>query len=294
MQIQDSLNHFTSYITVIVKIVKQLLYLKSGDRRAGICSYVMQVIAMAKVCKDQNIPMYIDFSQDMLYYKDNKVTDNVWDYYFEQPFKNIDINEYEKVEGVWYQDNRSLQPDPGSSWMRYSKDSEFLKLARSYCKEFVIIKQDLIDACNNFLDNNTASNYLAVHKRGCDHDNRNHFKINDYFRETDKYIDQYAQLLVCSDEQYSVDSFKERYGKKVISYNSIRETNPAAASRGVHNKSTDNNFVYNNGRDCLIEAYLMSQSKFLLKTVSNVSSFAVMLKDSLDYIWIDENYGCPY
>jgi hypothetical protein len=122
--------------------MKQLLYLKSGDRRAGICSYIMQVIAMAKVCKDQNIPMYIDFSQDMLYYKDNKVTDNVWDYYFEQPFKNIDINEYEKVEGVWYQDNRSLQPDPGSSWMRYSKDSEFLRLSRSYCKEFLIKKPE--------------------------------------------------------------------------------------------------------------------------------------------------------
>lgn len=294
MQIQDFQNRSTSYTTAIVKTMKQLLYLKSGDRRAGICSYVMQVIAMAKVCKDQNIPMYIDLSQDMLYYKDNRITDNVWDYYFEQPFKNLDINEYEKVESVWYQDNRALQPDSGSSWMRYNKNSEFLKLARSYCKEFVIIKPELIDTGDNFLKNNTNGNFLAVHKRGCDHENRNHFKLDDYFRETDKYADQYDQLLICSDEQYSVESYRERYGKKVISYNSVRETNPTEAIAGAHFRNTGNNFVYNNGRDCIIEAYLMAQSKLLLKTVSNVSSFAVMLGQNLDYIWIDENYGCPY
>ena len=68
--------------------MKQVLYLKSGDRKAGICSYVMQVIMMAKVCKEQNIPMYIDFSEYMLYYKDNQTSDNVWEYFFEQPFKN--------------------------------------------------------------------------------------------------------------------------------------------------------------------------------------------------------------
>jgi hypothetical protein len=272
--------------------MKQLLYITSGDRRAGLCSYVMQVIAMAKVCKEQNIPMYIDFSQDMLYYKDNRVTDNVWDYYFEQPFKNINVSEYEKIEGVWYQDNRTLQPDSGQSWMRYSKNSEFLKLARNYCKEFVIIKSELINICNNFLKNNTDGNYLAVHKRGCDHENQ--FALDNYFHETDKYIDRYPQLLVCSDEQYSIESYKARYGEKVISYNSVREINPAEAAIGVHYKNNNNNFVYNNGKDCIIEAYLMSQSKFLLKTVSNVSSFAVMLNQDLDFIWIDENYNCKY
>lgn len=274
--------------------MNRLLYLTSGDRRAGICSYVMQVIAMAKFCKDQNIPMYIDFSQDMLYYKNGRTTDNVWEYFFEQPSYSLNLDQYEKIIAVWFQDERALTPEQPASWMRYDKNSNFLKNARQYCKEFVKIKSELLDTANKFIKNNTSGNYLAVHKRGCDHDNRNYFKLDDYFTETDKHIDQYEQLLVCSDEQFSIDSFKDRYGKKVISYNSVRETNPAEAVNGVHYKKRQDNFVYNNGRDCIIESYLMSNSKFLLKTVSNVSSFAVMLNENLDFEWIDKNYNCYY
>lgn len=276
--------------------MKQLLYIQSGDRGAGIFSYVMQVIMMAKVCKDRNIPMYIDLSENMLYFKDRNKPENVWDYYFEQPFKDLNLNDYEKEYAVWYQDSRPLQLP-----FRYSVDSEFLKIARQYCKEFIKINPDLLENANNFLKNNVCSKYLAIHKRGTDHENASDFVLSNYFYETDKYIDMYEQLLVCSDEQFSVDAFKARYGKKVISYNSVRETDPAAIHncphgmrKGAHNKFYYDGFVYQNGRDCVIEAYLLSRSSFLLKTLSNVSHFAVMSNDKLDFIWIDANYKTTY
>jgi hypothetical protein len=270
--------------------MKQLLYLESGDRKAGLFSYVMQVIVMAKVCEDQNIPMYIDFSQDMLYYKDGKTNDNVWDYYFEQPYPDIDLNEYERVRAVWYQDNRPLQLP-----FRYEKDSDFLEQARKYCKQYVKIKSSLLETANSFIKNNTNQNYLAVHKRGTDHENVNYFTIENYFTETDKYIDNHDQLLVCSDEQFSVDAFKTRYGSKVISYDSARETEENPSRRkGAHYKDNGDNFVYKNGRDCVIEAYLLSQAKFLLKTLSNVSHYAVMSNENLDFVWIDSGYKTFY
>lgn len=274
--------------------MNKLLYLESGDRRAGIFSYVMQVIVMAKVCEDENIPMYVDFSKDMAYYKEGCVGDNVWDYYFEQPF-NINPDEYEKIHAVWYQDHRPLQLP-----FRYTLDSQFLKEARRYCKKFVKIKPELIDKADTFLKKHTDGNYLAVHKRGTDHENASYFTLDNYFTETDKYIDQYDQLLVCSDEQYSVDAFKERYGKKVFSYDSAREIipghvyqGPHGPRMGVHNQHSGN-FVYENGRDCVIEAYLLSKSSFLLKTLSNVSHYAVMANENLNFVWIDENYKTFY
>jgi hypothetical protein len=194
----------------------KLLYLKSGDRRAGICSYVMQVIVMAKVCKDQNIPMYVDFSEHMLYYKDGNTTDNVWEYFFEQPCGNLNLNDYEREEAVWYQDSRPLPV-----LYRFTPDSEWLKEARGYCREFIKIRPELLDAGNTFIKNYTNQNYLAVHKRGCDGGNASTFKLEHHFIEVDKYIDAYDQLLVCSDEEFSVDAFKQRYGSKVISYNSV-------------------------------------------------------------------------
>ena len=270
--------------------MKQILYLESGNRQAGLFSYVMQVIVMAKVCEDQNIPMYVDFSQDMLYYKDGKANDNVWDYYFEQPYPGIILDEYEKVRAVWYQDHRPLQLP-----FRYEKDSEFLKQARRYCKQYIKIKPELLDIANNFIKNNTNQNYLAIHKRGTDHENAHYFTLENYFTETDKYIDNYEQLLVCSDEQFSINEFKKRYGAKVISYDSARETEQEPHRRkGAHYKDNSDNFVYRNGRDCVIEAYLLSQAKFLLKTLSNVSHFAVMSNESLDFIWIDSGYKTFY
>lgn len=270
--------------------MKQLLYLKSGDRRAGLFSYVMQVIVMARVCEVQNIPMYVDFSQDMLYYKDNRTTDNVWDYYFEQPFPKLNLNEYEKIEAVWYQDDRPLQLP-----FRYEKDSDFLRQARVYCERYVKIKSELVNKAKDFIHNYTDKNYLAVHKRGTDHENALYFTLDHYFHETDKYIDQYPQLLVCSDEQFSIDKFRDRYGAKVISYDSARETEVEPPRRkGAHYRSNDNNFVYRNGYDCVIEAYLLSQSKLLLKTLSNVSHFAVMSNPNLDFVWIDSGYKTFY
>ena len=109
-------------------ISKKLLYLESGDRRAGLCSYVMQVIAMAKPCKDNNIPMYIDFSKDMIFQKQGDPNGNVWEYYFEQPFPDLNLNDYEWERVVWYQDSRPWNPP-----MRFDSKSDYLKVARQLC-----------------------------------------------------------------------------------------------------------------------------------------------------------------
>jgi hypothetical protein len=268
---------------------KKLMYLEPGDRRAGLCSYVMQVIAMAKPCKDNNMPMYIDFSKDMLYHKQEDPNGNVWDYFFEQPFPNLNLNDYELERAVWYQDNRPWNPP-----MRFDSKSDYLKVARQLCREFVKLKPELTTVGDKFIQENTNGRFLSVHKRGCDHENRNQFRLEHYFIETDKHIDKFDKLLVCSDEQHSVDAFKQRYGSKVFSYSSHRAQSASEGVVGAHNLPNSNNFVYQNGYDCLVEAYMMSRSSFLLKTVSNVTSFAVMNSDDLDFIWIDANYGCNY
>jgi hypothetical protein len=281
---------------------KKVLYLKSGGRGAGICSYVQQVIHMAKICKDENIPMYIDFRENMIFCKSDSKSeevnwrypvycnDNTWEYFFYQPFPDINLDEYEKEEVEWIQ-----QPPRGFAFeFRYDPKSEYLKKTRQYCKEFIKFKPEIVESANNFIVNNTNQNYLAVHKRGCDHPNSRSFALKDYIHETDKYIDKYEQLFVCSDEEYSVQEFKNRYGKKVVFYNALRETDTNQAHIGIHLKQNINNNTYNNSRDCLIETYIMSQAKFLLKTCSNVSHFATMLSSNLDFAWIDQNYGCQY
>jgi hypothetical protein len=85
-----------------------------------------------------------------------------------------------------------------------------------------------------------------------------------------------------------------------VSYESVREVDqnanhlgPHGFRKGLHNCYSSNR-VYENGRDCVIEAYLLSQANFLLKTLSNVSHFAVMSNENIDFEWIDRNYKTFY
>ena len=242
---------------------------------------------MSKYCVEQNIPLYIDFRENMIYRKTGTVNDNVWEYYFLQPFVIEDIDSYDREEATF--DGRGL-----TFQFRFDTNSEYLKEARELCKKFVKFRPELIESAQNFINEKIGCSFLSVHKRGCDHDNARDFTITEYLKETDRYIDRYEKLFVCSDEEYSVQEFKKRYGNKVVTYDTLRETDPSQSHIGIHLKENINDNIYINGRDCLIETIILSRSNLLLKTISNVTHTAVMLNENLDFVWIDEKYKTFY
>lgn len=256
-----------------------------GARYAGLMSYFVQVVENLNVIKDTPHKLYVKFDENMLY-QDLRYGKNVWEYYFYQPFSftQEEVDAAEKIGGVWLEGSMNIPS-------RLTKD--VIIKANKLITDYIKPKEHIESKINKFIAENISEydKVLALHKRGTDHvDDAPEVPIETYFSTVDKYIDDYQKLLLCTDEEYTVTAFKQRYGSKVIFYNSIRAEERTKI--GVHQSIGLCN-PYKMGEDVIVETYLMSKSNLLIKTVSNVSNASVLINKSLNYIEIDAHiiYG---
>jgi hypothetical protein len=215
-------------------------------------------------------------------YQDLRHGRNVWDYYFEQPFNftKEEVEGAEKIKNVWFEGNLNIPSRLTPEIIKKCGEiiSKYIKL-----KNHVQVKIDTFIAANIM----PGDRVLAVHKRGTDHINDAPLlPIDVYFSHIDKHIENYDKLLLCTDEEYTVDIFSERYKQKLITYDSIRSKEKN--NIGVHQSIGLSN-PYKMGEDVVIETYLMSRSDFLIKTISNVSNSVLMINPAIKYVEIDQH-----
>ena len=249
------------------------IYVTTAESRfAGLMSYFLQTVGSLNLLTEDSDKFYVKFDYNMLY-QDPKYGKNVWEYYFHQPF-NISKEEAESVEKI-IDIGR-----PGRLDLNYTLNS--IEHAHFIVNKYIHLKDHIKDKIESFLKLNVGSGekLLAVHKRGTDHINDAPIlPITKYFDAVDAIIDNYDKLLICSDEEYSVEAFKERYKDKVIYYNSIRATEPTAV--GIHH-SIGLKDPYKMGEDVVIETYLMARADYLIRTTSNVSYASIIIGKNVD------------
>jgi len=262
--------------------MEKLIYVvMPGNRYAGLMSYFVQAISNLKLVDNTEHKMYFKYDHNMRYL-DLTQGGNVWEYYFEQPFTltQNDIETHKILKDVWF-DGGLIVPQYPSS--------EINNIAFNLIQKYVKLKPHITEKINNFLNTytNPSDKILSIHKRGTDHINDSpETPLHVYFKAVDEIIDNYQKLLVCSDEQYSVDIFKKRYGSnRVISYDSIRALEKTTI--GIH-QSMGLLSPYKMGEDVIIETFLMSKTHKMIKTVSNVSNSALLLNPNIEYIQLDE------
>jgi hypothetical protein len=250
-----------------------------GHRYAGLMSYFIQVIANLHVVNNTHDKLYVKFDENMRY-QDLRRGKNVWDYYFEQPFDFIkeEVERAVKTKGVWFENNLAI-PSRLTADVRH--------ICGELIQKYIKLKPHVQKKIDEFIELNkqNGDKILAVHKRGTDHiTDAPILPINEYFKSVDMYIKSYDKLLLCTDEEYTVDEFRQRYGDKLITYNSIRSVE--RNNIGVHQSiGLANPYVM--GEDVIIETYLMAYSDFLIKTVSNVSNSALLINPEIKYVEID-------
>jgi len=264
-----------------------------GYRMAGLMSYFLQVISNLQVLENTSNKMYIKFDSNMLYIDNRRLDLNVWDYYFEQPF----TFEYEEVKNskiikdVWFEGGMGVLP--------VKPNGDIYKKANFIANKYIKLKKYTKDKVDNFLvDNNLEKGkFLAIHKRGTDHHtmdvpNLSELKellnIQNYFKRTDELLEKFDSILLCTDEEETVEEFKSRYGNRVKVYDSTRA--PKGSKLGIHN-SVGLKDPYKMGEDIVVETYLMSCADTLIRTVSNVSISAIVLNNDLNVINIDEDFN---
>lgn len=253
-----------------------------GYRNAGLFSYVGQVIGNLHVSDKNKLKMWINLPHTP--YLENERGSNCWDYYFKQPYslKESDLKKYEEIDEQEWFDGKLDTITPN-----FTEETVFR--ARELCKKYIKPKDHIEEKLQNFKEKIIETdNYASIHFRGTDH----HYGApNDtfpiipqetYFDCISQLLTKYDKVLACSDQQDFIDNAVKKFGqKKVISYPSTRSKNHLA----IH--YNNNGFKYKTGEDVVIESFLMSRSKYLVRTCSGVTHFSIFNAQDPEFKFIN-------
>jgi len=261
----------------------ELMIIESGYHLRGLFSYVSQVISNLHVADIENKFALVDLHTTP--YNDINKGSNCWQYYFKQipQLNKNNLHLFKTItRKVWFDNGLNMKP---------LLDEELIKRSNELIKKYIFVKDHIIDKKLRFHEDVIkTNNYASIHYRGTDH--IQDCEILDktiYHEHINSILNKYDKILVCSDEQTFIDDLILTYSNdKIIAYPSFR----SKTKTPIH--FNNNGFNYKSGEDVLIESLLMSDSKFLLRTTSNVTSFSIFLNPDLKYENIDKIYHEHY
>lgn len=251
---------------------KNLIVETNGPR--GLFSHILQVLSSMHV--NPNATIAVDWSKGHAYAR--SPGDNVWDYWFEQPYNKTPTQLREAgAQALPLQYNFPIFLTP-----------EVRRWAAAVVYNRIWFKPDVLLNFHKYLeavqDRKRKHGIIGVHVRRTDHIADAPYLPDECYFE---HIDRNAKDLnlnsiwLASDDARVVETFTARYGDRILTYPAIRSIDGKALH---HNKEIDG---YKKGMDVLVESLLLANTNLLLKTVSGVTHFSVCWNDRLNYIDID-------
>lgn len=247
----------------------------SNSSRAGFFAELCNVIRHIKRIKEENNKVYVNWNETNSLYFDKDFGPNVWEYYF-NPVDNLEENK------ITYQLHGYIDMIPYQGMdMRKTFNFVYTNYIKINQKTTNIINEEL-----SKIDSNT----LGIHIRKTDKFLSEKFNepmshpVDDQlvFEIVDKKMESYNKIFLATDCQETYESYKKRYGSKIIETDRIR---------GIGDKAphTSNNINgYKKGLESLLDSYILSNCGFLIRSTSNLSSFSMFMNLNLDCININE------
>jgi len=253
------------------------------QENCGMCGYIWQTIRA--IYHNPNKKYYIDFSNSI--YKNNTLTDNIWDYYFQQPHINNKppAEQIEKEVGIIFDQYSEfiwsdIQPNTQEEIQRRRND--FHNIIKKYFK----LQSDIEKKIDDFERLNfKGKSILGVHFRGTDHPNKKN--MDEYMQIVKENLKNYDKIFVSSDEYERFRLAEIAFKDKIISYNSFRSK---INNYPLHSHPNDYRYNRNNtqeyqrkiGEDVIIEAFLLSKTDFIMCCPdSNVNFLARAINPNL-------------
>lgn len=250
----------------------------------GMCGYLWQTIRA--IYHNPNKLYYIDFATS-IYKPTNDLSQNVWDYYFEQPHTKTrphDNEIIEKVGIIFDQASEFIWRDivPNTPEEIQKRRFAFANII----KNFIVPKKSIQDKIDEFVEKNfKGKRVLGVHFRGTDHPDKK--PMDYYLQQVKEKLVNYDVLFICSDEYERFRLAEIVFKNKVVFYDSIKSTNtnplhsPYYERRFPRNSSFE--YQYKIAEDVIIEAFLMSKVDYLMCCeASNVNYLARAINPTLD------------
>lgn len=278
---------------------EKVYIIQNHDLHAGfgaLLIYALNGIRKAKAIKA--IPV-IDFNaKNSPYFYDSSKGEDVWNYFFESitPYALHDVLSWEKRSEI--DSDKILYTDPHDAHMGHQYDSDRLAtfwawetptdkaawmrnkraLGRSYIKKYLSPQAEIKNKVERFVSTYFKEDFIiGVHIRGTDFHYATPTPIEAYLQKidnllTEKHIGNY-KIFVATDQEQYLQIFKEHYGGKILSWNSIRSDNYVSPYR------FDNVSGYQKGEDVLIDILLLSKCNYVFKGASAVGEIALWFCD---------------
>jgi hypothetical protein len=257
----------------------------------GLFAYFWTVADVLRRLNDDDL-LFVDLRKIGPYYDPNyKPTDNVWEYYFEQPcgltldcydieHTTLIYNEYEVrnnlIFGPQY-GNYSLSDNLEDKDRLYRTKRE----AKKVITKFIRFQPHILEKVDKFYKTYFTNNVLGVHVRYGEMFTRGHSNATQlmcseyYYPYIDKELDLYDKLLLITNNLSIREDFIIRYGNKLIYYDCNLLSTTDIDNTWLHN---DRN--YDKGEFAVIDCILLSMCQKKLVTASNLGCLSTLLNDN--------------
>lgn len=214
------------------------------------------------------------------YNNDSEKQENVFEYFFNQPYRLTEKEVKESFSVVSYNTKHSLwleSKNGAESFLSagYNITDSYLYEAARICKKYMQLKPEV----QQLIEKDTSSIFangkiLGVHFRGGAYKvgfNRHPIAldISDYFPAIDECLENgYTNIFLATDDIVAVNLMTQRYGNKVYFYNSLRSDNDIDV---MELKSGRDNNGFLLGYEVLRDAITLSRCNGFVCGLSQVS-----------------------
>jgi hypothetical protein len=277
--------------------------LKDAYAPRGLFAYVWNVMdVLNKLQPDDQL--FVDLRWTTPYYDSTySKTNNVWEYYFKQPF-DLNLDCYKQNYNLINYDQSYAQnikfgiDDTTRKYALYSHEelrNIAKKLIRNYLKPQDHI-QSIVDTYSNQNFNNKK--ILGVHYRGGYHYINGHaanqeklLDYNYYFKLIDEQLNDYDQLFLICLEKETKQVFKDKYKSKLLTLDS--DHLGTKMGFGYFHPGAGSLFPftcewYKVGETAVVDCLLLSMCDKKIVTQSNLGFVSLLLNDN-PYEFIDNH-----
>ena len=272
---------------VQLKIPKEIILLKSPNNNnnnkntkliikrnvwEGFFSNFTYILFNMHIANIYGFDPIVDMESSFTFYNEKiKINNsfNAWDYYFQQ-----DVN-FDNLK----KDNNFLYSETFFSAKFFKYVIENTSYMNFLFKKYIKVRKDILNDVNVFISEKFGiSQIIGIHWRGTDIGRvKNEIYIDKFSKLVDPKLEKnpHTKIFLCTEENYYLETFKKRYGNKVIHTESFR-TNSNVPPH-LMNDNPRKLHRYNLGRELMIDSLLLSKTNILIGRRSNVFNSALIM-----------------
>jgi len=260
-------------------------------REIGFGAHFQIVLCLIDYCTSNNIKCFFDI-RNTTYSNENQ---NTWEVIFQQPFTDVNPqvtikDQFTEIPGFLNYWNLGYQTKDRKKYCNV----EFVKKYKDICHNFIHVKDNILNEVNQYLNQFNSKTILGIHKRGREHLTTGHAKNQEHlmsldvvFSLIDDQIDLYDYLFLTSDEINTYNSFKSRYGKKLLIFDDKSQYIDSKLDINYLEKTDDEKIK--SLKNLIFEVLILSRCDKMLLMNSNVSHMALFFSEHFNYEFYDNH-----